>query len=414
VTGHARTLVGAAAILLALVPAAAPAQLIGPAPPASVHVPGAPPTEPPLRAPLTITPTLTVSEEYNDNILLDNRNKQYDFITSFTPGIAVSADSTVYHLLAAYSFRADVYARDESRSEPFARHSFTFEGSYRASPALTLSLSDTFFRANDTNLVAQEGVSTGRTRSYSNSIAPGVSYRFDRLTTLRTFASYTILRFDDERLFDSDTLRIDAYIDRMLTPRLTGSLGYEFAYFDIHRLGTATVHTPLAGLTYRFTETLTGTVSGGPSFVHDTGTNDDRVAPTVSASLVQRLAFGLAALVYERSVGTAGGLGGTTDNQSIGAVFRVFPLRGLALEVAPRYITTESDDSSIDVKAWSLPLRVSYQINRYLTAVAGYQFFRQRSTGTLRDALGTTSLGSDVDQNRVAVGLQIGYPIGIE
>ena len=46
--------------------------------------------QPTRRAPLTITPSFTITEEYNDNVLLDNRNRVSDFITGFTPGIDTS------------------------------------------------------------------------------------------------------------------------------------------------------------------------------------------------------------------------------------------------------------------------------------------------------------------------------------
>ena len=44
---------------------------------------------PPIRAPLTITPTITITEEFNDNIDLDNENKNWDLITGLTPGVIV-------------------------------------------------------------------------------------------------------------------------------------------------------------------------------------------------------------------------------------------------------------------------------------------------------------------------------------
>lgn len=52
------------------------------------------PTDPqqlqmPLRAPLTLLPSITVSEEYNDNILLSNRDRRWDFITGITPALNV-------------------------------------------------------------------------------------------------------------------------------------------------------------------------------------------------------------------------------------------------------------------------------------------------------------------------------------
>jgi hypothetical protein len=239
-----------------------------------------------------------------------------------------------------------------------------------------------------------------------------VSYQFDRLNTLRAVANYTVLRYSGGTNFDSDVYRFEPSFDHIFSPRLTGTVGYKFGYFDIHDLGTATVNTPLVGLAYRFTPTLTATVNGGPSITHDDRLGETRVTPAVAASATQRFQFGSVSLVYDQAIGTAGGLGGVTDNRSIGAALRVTTLvKNLSLELLPRYNTSKSFDNAIDVKGWVVPLRVAYQINRYMTAIAGYQFFHQRAKGTLVDLIG---LANDVDQNRLTVGLQFGYPIDIQ
>src|SRR5438552_2968661 len=215
------------AFALALTPAHA--QLIGPVPPgSSVRVPGDQPLELPVRGPFTVTPSVTLAEEYNDNILLNNKNRQWDFITSILPGIAVSAESTTYRLIAAYNFRADLYARDSSRNEAFDRHALVADGLYRVSPALTLMLSESFFFSTDTNIISQEGLSTGRSTSYSNSITPGMTYQFDRLNSLRAIANYTILRYRNSQAFDSDVYRFEPSFDHIFSARLTGTAGYQF------------------------------------------------------------------------------------------------------------------------------------------------------------------------------------------
>jgi len=295
-----RLLVQATALLIALAPAAAPAQLIAPLPPSGVRLPEFPAGEPPPPAPWTFTPSLTISEEFNDNIFLDNRMKESDFITSFAPGLALTADTSRYHFLSAYSFRADIYAKNPSLNDALNRQSFVLDASYRFTPGLTVTFNETFFLAHDTNLTSPEGVATGRTRSYTNVIEPGVRYQIDTRNTVRALANYTILRFSDSQLFDSAILRIEGDFDHAFTRRLMGTTGYQFGRFDVKGLGVGTAHTPLFGLAYRITETLTGAVKGGPSFVHDNRTHDDRVTPTVSASLVQSFRFGTAALIYDR------------------------------------------------------------------------------------------------------------------
>ncbi|OLC35424.1 MAG: hypothetical protein AUH81_10295 [Candidatus Rokubacteria bacterium 13_1_40CM_4_69_5] len=371
------------------------------------------PLEGPRLAPLVLRPTLTLEEEYNDNVLLNNNDKRWDFITRFTPGLALEVEQPVYRLSAAYSFSAEIFAREPGLTHVFDQHRFILDGLYRVSPPLTLNLSDTFSLTTNTNLLAAEGVATGRSRGYSNALSGGAAWQFDPRTTLRGGASWTVLRFERRELRGSDVYRANVDVDRALTRRLNVTLGYEFGFLDVEREENLTTHTPRLGLTYRFTETLTGSVVGGPTF--EVSDRDNRVTPTVSASLRQRLKWGFLSADYSRTLGTAAGLGGPTINQSVGASAQLATLtKGLTVEFGPRYSIVESQDNRnpdrIDVKSLSLPLSATYRFTRWLALVASYQFFHQRSDSRITDVAGA-SLANDVDQNRISIGLQFGYPI---
>ena len=73
----------------------------------------------PLRAPLTLVPSITISEEFNDNILLDNRNRQWDLITGITPAINFIWESRTHRLIAGYNFTAELFLRDSTRDNAF-------------------------------------------------------------------------------------------------------------------------------------------------------------------------------------------------------------------------------------------------------------------------------------------------------
>jgi hypothetical protein len=379
---------------------------------ASAQLPGQPDPQqlqPTIRAPLTLTPSLTVSEEYNDNILSNNRDKRHDFITGLTPGVTLTLEDPLYRLSLGYDFTAEIYARDPDRNAAFNRHNFALDTFYRVSPLVTLSLTDSFAFSTDTNLIAAEGVSTGRDRAWSNTVTPGLSWQVTPLTTLRLFGSNTVQRFDNTALRESDVYKADVSLEHRLSPRLSGVVGYQFGYFDIEREDVTTVHTPRLGATYRFTESLTGSAAVGPSVVLRSG--DSKIVPTAAANATQRLRLGSVGVFYEGLVGTAGGLGGTTLNQSFGGSVEVTTLmRGLVVDVGPRYSTIDSiHNDSIDVDAFRVPLRARYRFTEWMTGIASYTFFRQRADTTVR--ANGSSLANDVDQNRVYVGLQFGYPI---
>ena len=93
-------------------------------------------------------------------------------------------------------------------NDALARQNLRLDGSYRVTPRLTLSLSETFVMANDSNLVVAENVSTGRTTSMSNILSPALAYQIDPRTTLRLRGTWTLVRYDtgtaiDTVLFDS-------------------------------------------------------------------------------------------------------------------------------------------------------------------------------------------------------------------
>ena len=395
--------------LVAVTPAAAQFPLIPI--PGQAQLPDPQRLEEPRRVPFTLTPSITITEEFNDNIFIDNDRKEWDFITGFTPGLAISFEDATRRLNAAYSFTAELFARNPEESHAFDRQSFVGEALWRVNPNLTLSIADTFAFTTDTNLVGSESVSTGRDRAFSNTLSGGAYWQFDRLTVLRGGAGWTVERFDDTTAQDSDAYRADITLDRRLSPRLTGSAGYQFDYFDIDREAKTYVHTPRVGVAWEATQTITLALNGGPSFEVKEGSST-RVTPAVAAGFRQRPSFGAWGLSYDKSIGTAGGLGGTTDNQTVAGFLDVTTLlRGLTVQLSPRYAIIESPrDDSIDVKSFTFGVQATYRITPVIAFVAGYQFFHQRSDSTAVTDRGTP-FANDADQNRVFVGIQFGYPI---
>jgi len=367
--------------------------------------------EEPRRAPLTITPSLAITGEYNDNIFIDNHHKVSDFIIGLTPGISLLAERPTYRVGAGYNFTSEIFTKETDESHAFDRQNFWLDSLYRVDPNLTLTLTDTFIFSTDTNLISSENVSTGRNRSLGNDLAGGVAWQFAPLWTLHGGASWTLQRFSGSELEDSDVYRASFSLDRRVTNRLTVDGGYEFGYFDIEREDKSTVHTPRVGVRWQATPTIDLLLRGGPA-IEVKEHSSARVTPAITASYRQRFSFGGVGLSYDRQIGTAGGLGGTTDNQLISGVVEVTRLvRGLSVQFLPRYSIVESTTGDrVDVKSFTAALQASYRITSWMSVIGGYQFFRQRSDSAAFTNAGTT-IANDADQNRVFFGVQFGYPI---
>jgi len=363
------------------------------------------------RGPLTLTPSISVSEEYNDNVFSDNANKRSDFITSFSPALTLVVNRPEYQLRAGYSFGADIYARESGLTDAFNRQNFVADGSYNVSPGFTLSASESFVYTRDTSLGTQQGFSTGRQKSWSNNFVPAMTWQMTARNSLRLSAGYNALRYQGSGSgLNSDSYGFQSSLSHAFTQRLSGLIGYGFTYLDTAQTETSTTHAPTVGFSYLLTPTLSANVSGGPA-ITTTG-NNTSVSPGGSVGIVQVFSFGSAGVQYTRSVSTAGGFGGANDTQTASGTLTLSGLqRGLLIVFSPAYSIAESLSSGqtdqVDVKTLTLALAVTYQFTRYASIFGSYTFLQQRTGGS-------SSTQVDVDQNRVRFGLQFGYPLNFD
>ncbi|PYN10045.1 MAG: hypothetical protein DME02_00740 [Candidatus Rokuibacteriota bacterium] len=261
----ARLLLVCVVLAVCLLPGRALAQQVPIAPQFATQGPAQDPQklQLPLRAPFTLLPTITLSEEYNDNILLDNHNRTWDLITGITPAINLIWESRTHRLIAGYNFTAELYLRDPTRDNAFNTQNFNLDGMWRATERLTLTLADAFTATTDTNLISPAGVSVGRNRSWGNALSGGAAYKLDEFTAVRGGASYALQRFSRGELDDSDVYHGYLFLDRTLTRQVRGSIGYDFGYFDIEHEDKVTTHTPKVGASWQVTPTITLAVNGG-------------------------------------------------------------------------------------------------------------------------------------------------------
>jgi hypothetical protein len=364
---------------------------------------------PTQRSPVIIMPSISISEEYNDNIFLDNRVRQWDFITGFSPGLSLIVNQPWWELKAGYSFTAEIYAKESRFNDAVSRQGFIGAATFRPSPGLTLYLSDTFLNDRSTNVTAQ--VSTGRQESWTNTFSSGLTYQMTPRTSLSLGAAYTALRFLGRGGgVDSDTYSFLSNIGYAFTQRLSGFIGYNFTYLDLEVGDNSQTHNPIVGLSYQLTRTLTVTLSGGPAITLIAG--DTFVTPAGTAAITQLFSWGSIGLQYTRGVTTAGGFGGSSDTQTVSGTVAVSTLlQGLFLNFSPAYSTSESvddrDPNRVDVQVFTLTLAAYYQIARYASLFGGYTFLHQRTGGRSTQQV-------DVDQNRVRFGVQFGYPFNFD
>ena len=360
---------------------------------------------PPVRGPLTVTPSLAITEQYNDNIFTSNANKQSDFITQFTPSLALQIQHPGFQWLSAFSFTAEIYADHSELNSAANSLSFLTSASYQATQRVNLSLTEALnYGRNGTNL-ATSGVSSGRQESWSNVLSAGLGIQLTPRTTWNLSGAYSLERF----AFFRRPRR------KLRTNGLNVTAGYDFAYLDIDREPTTFTHTPRIGGSYQLTQTLSATATAGPSFV--VTDRDTTITPSGNVSVVKAMSWGSMSAFYDASVGTTAGSGGPSDNQTFGGNISVGALlRGLVIDFSPSYSrsgTLSSSRSNADVDTLTLNLSARYQIFRNISVIGSYTFLRQRASGSSTNT-GSNAGTNDVDQNIITLGLQFSHPINFD
>ena len=382
---------------------------------------------PPAQGPLTLTPSLAITEEFNDNVFLTHSDKRSDFITQFTPGLTLQAQQPGFQLLSAFNFTAEIYARNTELDNAANRLNFLTSVSYQASQRVNLSLTENLtFNRNNSNNAAISGVASGQQESLSNVLAPAISVSLTPRTTWRVSGAYILERFgsgnnqnsqnnrNNQNSQDSNIYRIGTGFDHTLTPRLTLLAAYDFAYLDVQHEPTAFNHTLRFGGSYQVTPTLTVSATAGPSLLlteHDT-----QITPAATARITKAMSWGFMSAFYDQAIATNGGFGGLTDNKTFGGNITVSTLlRNLFLDLSPRYTistSTGASQSNTDINVLTVTLGARYQIARYVSLIGSYQLLHQTGSGNgSTRGTGSTNNNADIDQNLVNFGIQFGYPI---
>ena len=354
---------------------------------------------------ITITPSLTLSGEYNDNLFLTSRGRRDDAVFRITPGVTLTMRRPSYRFSAGFNTSGELYLQEDELNGFGKSTNLYADWFYQVSPTVTFALTDDFVFSQDTNTITTGGVSAGRQDAWRNTLTPSVRWQATPNTGLGLFASHTIIRFEENAgdLRDSNTYRLGLTADHRLTARLTGVLGIEGAYLDISGEPSAWTVTPRVGLTYDVTPTLRAFGSAGPTLIERDG--DTTVTPAITVGLTQTFKFGFLQAGYDRAV-VAETFGVSDRHAFFGSLVVPTLQRGLQLEFTPRYtiVEPEGSNSGDTVKTLSLHLTARYQIVRNISVIGSYTFFQQTFD---------RSGNGDIDQNRVFLGLQYAYPISI-
>ena len=371
-----------------------------------------------------VTPSLTVSETYDDNLFLTSSNRQNDYISRFLPGLKAGYQSEPLTLLGSYSFRSAIYEKHPLLDSPLESQLGSLTLTHRPTEVLTLGFDGAYSRTsipselNQPNpalpfipVQATAGLLTTRLTSTFYSLTPSIGYSFDALTRGKAAYGYAVV---ESGSLSTTTQNVTLQLDREITPRDTGLVKTYYRHFETTASGplvssgastSSDSYAVTAGWTRRFTPQWDASVEGGPRVTERPGTTQT-VDAEASATLNWRFELGTASLGYAHTELTAAGVGGALSSDSVFASLVVDPTRFLRVSLAPRWVQVTSEGGAATTTGsitgtttvYIVDASATYQLTRWLSARLNYEYASQQSGG-----LNTT-------HNLVTIGLDIVYP----
>ncbi|MGH7893976.1 MAG: hypothetical protein ACREQL_04860, partial [Candidatus Binatia bacterium] len=239
-----------------------------------------------------LTPSLTLSEQFDDNIFGTSLNRESDFISQTTPGISLAYQGESLEFLGQFSATGQIYAKNPDLNNFGDNQQGTLIVSYRPEQRLTLGLFGYYAKTNTpTTFLNQPMVPVGvtvvptvdlvRQESTQYTLNATVGYQFN--PRVSGTATYSLAVSDQESggnsMSNAGSLRLSYEWTRQdqLSLTATGSV------LSGSETDTTTTFSLPVGWSRQWTRDLSTNLAVGPQVT------DGNLGPTASASLGYQL-----------------------------------------------------------------------------------------------------------------------------
>jgi hypothetical protein len=237
---------------------------------------------PAYAADFTIRPSITVSEEYNDNVFETNV-KTTDYITRFMPGIAFAYSAPFWEWNLAYNYDYRYYAKNSRNGDD--THNLNTTGLVRLiDDFLLLDINDTYSRVSldISRDRTQESLIANQSDSNNFTASPYLQFHPVKQATIKTGYRYTNVYFDDTSGIDrrDHVGFIDAAYE--LSPKWTLNANHTYTH-ENSRAGYDR-HTSYIGGRYAYSERSFINAQGGYT-INDLKNGEDSNKPYWNAGI---------------------------------------------------------------------------------------------------------------------------------
>ncbi len=357
-----------------------------------------------------MTPSLTVSERYDNNIFYSSRTKVEDFATDVAPRVLITSEGRAVDVSANLGGMWTQYAENPklsyfSSQGGLALKADTLMG--RAVRGLGLTVTENYYYTKDfpvfaplggPNPIATGGIQTNRVTTFGNVAGATASYVLSPRAKVLGGYTHSQLQFSGgTTTFISSTT--DAWTggtEYALTPITTLLSDYFYQRFSFRGDGTLETHSADVGARQQYREDLTvdGRVGGTylPAF--------DRLTYNFNVGVIKKFPATEVSGRYLRSVTNTGGLAPLVSVQNVAQLLVTHRLtRAFTATLAGNYATTKTIGSStVDLKSYSVIPGLTYTLTRWATLFASYSYFKQDVAG---------QVGFSVNRTQATIGLTV-------
>ncbi len=183
---------------------------------------------------------ISLAEQYSDNFSqggTDDRREEYR--TSLNLGTTYRFESGRSFVTLANTVSANYDARAEDSEVGFANLSLN---AGHQVPRLSLALSESFVRDDDTGQASAAGIRQGRRTFWRNNISPQMQYAVGRRTSFSLAYTNTLVVSEGGGGNDSITHAVSTGFDHRFGRRLSGNVNYGFTFDDTSGAGETRIH----------------------------------------------------------------------------------------------------------------------------------------------------------------------------
>jgi hypothetical protein len=236
-----------------------------------------------------LTPSLRISESFDDNIFASGSGKESDFIARISPGLEGGYQSAPLTVLASGGFESDIFAKNPQLNDATMGWHAGLNGQYLPIRSLKLSLNVSYTDTKSLPTLTQgltsldllnplnpaNTVQFGIQKTTLLSAAAYVGCQVTPRTAAESAFSYTYSTFQGG--VTNTVYATQLGLSHRFTSLDTGTLSYLISVFESPGFPAEVVNTPTIGWTRRLMPHTTLTLSGGPSFA------EGSISPSVNA-----------------------------------------------------------------------------------------------------------------------------------